>query len=189
MNNNKIVLGVTALFLSSLVFIFSILSILENWHEFKVACFYSADSFSKTEGIIKSVEIERGQVSLGRRGSPEIYYFPKIIYSFINDNVKYNSDKIAFAETRFKEYEDAREYLNRYQIGSKVVVYYDFDNPEISVLDPNRKGDYYGVLLGVLILPFGLLSMLLRSYLKQKRKPVDDLLAEKIDKLVDEGRS
>jgi hypothetical protein len=166
---------------SLLYFLISLYSLQRNWYEIQWTYFGDENSFSKTEGTIQQSDIGEGQ-----EGTKHIrwYYFPKITYFFVADHVQYESHTISFAEVRFAHYENAKSYLSSYPTGGKVQVFYDPDNPGISVLDPKGKESFIITFLGILSLPVFSIVFIIRRYFKSKYKQAGPLFEDRLDDLV-----
>ena len=60
--------------------------------------------------------------------------FAEIIYQFSVGGTEYQSDQVNYAGDMYR----VDHYLNEYQVGEQVIVYYDVKNPGISVLEPKN---------------------------------------------------
>ena len=165
---------------SILFFTVSIILIYNNWYEIKLNYFGDINSFPKIEGTIQDAGI-----ALSNRNSV-IYYYPHVIYSYNVNNVKYKSERISFEGVRFNGNGLAESYMRRFPIGGKVQVYYDPENPRISVLDPNGRNYYIIEFIGVLSFLFFIIVFIVRRYFRSRYKQAGVLLEERLDKFVSE---
>ncbi len=190
MITGRIIFWSAVIALSGFIFLFSLISIINNWDEIKDSYHYDADSFSTTDGIILESEVGKEIYSSRNRENFSrvdiARYYPYIVYSFKIDNKKFISEKNALKRIRSGHFEYAQEYVKKYPVGNKVIVYFDPDNPNISILDPDTKEYSVGPITGILILPLGIITLILKLYFKQKRKPLDEKLEEKLDELVED---
>jgi hypothetical protein len=170
---------------SILFFAISIILIYNNWYEIKLNYFGDINSFLKIEGTIQDAGI-----ALSNRKT-SIYYYPCVTYSYNVNNVQYKSERISFEGVRFNENGLAKSYMRRFPIGGKVQVYYDPENPRISVLDPNGRNYYVIEFIGVLSFLLFIVVFIVRRYFRSRYNQAGVLLEERLDKSVgkDENKS
>lgn len=92
-----------------------------------------SSNWPTTAGLITSSNIESW------KESGDTYFEPKIEYKYEIDNLIYSSNRIRFGGfvPSFPSYSvEARETIRRYPSGIAVQVYFDPDNPSLSVLEP-----------------------------------------------------
>ena len=190
---NRLITWLWAVIVSALISVYSLYLVSENWYEIKGSYFSDTDLFSCVNGTIRHSETGVGQESEGstsirtsRTSVPKTYYFPIVTYTFNADGVAYTSDKIAFADIRFGNKDDAKRYLSKFPTGGTVRVYYDPDDPRVSILDVSRKGSYANNLLGVLLFPLVLLALLIRGFFKSRQREAGATGEEKLDTVVAE---
>jgi uncharacterized integral membrane protein len=168
---------------SILFFTISIILIYNNWYEIKLNYFGDINSFPKIEGTIQDAGI-----AISNRKT-YIYYYPCVTYSYNVNNVKYKSERISFEGVRFNENGLAESYMRRFPIGGKVQVYYDPEDPRISVLDPNGRNYYVIEFIGVLSFLLLIVVFIVRRYFRSRYKQASVLLEERLDKSVGEDEN
>ena len=79
----------------------------------------------------------------------KINYYPTVKYEFYAKGKLYRSDQVHFNYTAHHSSESAEKVLNKYPINKSITVFYEHDNPNFSVLEPNNyeKGDEVVVFL------------------------------------------
>lgn len=113
----------------------------------------ASTSWPKATGRIISSSVEYSRDSDGHDS-----YKPEVTYTYAVNNRFYKSHAIKFGENSYDNKPVANEIANRYAVGKKVVVYYDPQNPENSILEPGVTGGSYIVLgIGVLFVMIGLI--------------------------------
>ncbi len=65
-------------------------------------------------------------------------------------------------------------------------MYYDPDDPEISILEPDRKDYFIDEIILFIILPAMLFILLFRRYSNQKEELQNEELEEKLNELVED---
>jgi hypothetical protein len=113
----------------------------------------SSASWPTTQGEVVYSTLEQS-TSTDSDGDTSVTYGAKIVYNYQVSGQQLTGDRRAFSETRTSSARRAQEIANRYQVGSMVTVYYDPNNPQVSVLEP-------GTGLTGLILPIITLAMLI----------------------------
>lgn len=120
-----------------------------------------------TRGRIMLSEIEVIATTAGRR------YREVLQYEYIITGVTYQSNTISFPDhlVRFfmngvRSKKNAESIINKYPVGSEVVIYYEPSRPERSTLETGLKNINF-ILVGVIttILGAGLLMVLLSMYI------------------------
>lgn len=105
--------------------------IYSDWHGFKGRYFTDLSRLASVEGIIVSSS------TYTSKSKRTVYYHYNIEYEF-NVNARYYlSNEITFSGEYSTHQEETRGYLSKYPIGKKVKVYYDPQDPNFSVLEPD----------------------------------------------------
>lgn len=130
--------------------------IFSDWHSFKGAYLVDPESYSQVEGVVTSTSTYTSKWK-----SKTLYHY-KIEYQFIVGGKVYVSDKITFAGDSSYYPEYAASYIEKYPKGKKVLVFYDTDAPEFSVLEPDNTD--YG-LKKFFIIVFAIIFLVSGSYL------------------------
>jgi hypothetical protein len=86
-------------------------------------------------------------------------YYPSITYSYIIDTVTYNSTNISNMNFNTKNRRVAEEFINKYPLGSEIMVHYNRTNPSEALLEPGINSG------NVLLLCFGILLLLVPIFL------------------------
>jgi hypothetical protein len=95
----------------------------------------------------------------GKTYNPNVEYSYKVQYSVFTSTRIYFGSKIG---NSYKE-EKSRELLRRYKANQNAKVFYDQDNPKISVLEPGYHSELtLGLIIGVLIIIIGLVFLHLK---------------------------
>ena len=76
------------------------------------------------------------------RKDDEGYLLPEVEYRYTVDGTEYTSDVISFRPTRAANFttKPARSVLQRFPVGSEVVVFFDPSRPESACLERDGKG-------------------------------------------------
>jgi Protein of unknown function (DUF3592) len=123
--------------LFSIVFLcFPLWKFLSNWHDFKGTYLIDRNQLSTTQGEILSTKI---YTSEGRRR--KIYYHYSIKYQFAYHGRIFRSDEVTFDDNYSQSPGFAQEYIEKYQRGKEVTVYFDPKDPSFSVLEPESIND------------------------------------------------
>jgi len=117
---------------------------------------FQTKSWPTTQGTIESSEVT---------GSSR--YIPRITYSYIVGNEEYSSDKVGLTSmSQYKKREDAAKEADKYQVNTKVIVYYNPVKVDEAILNPGIKGEHiFMFLLGIIIFVAPLLNFV---YTNQK---------------------
>jgi hypothetical protein len=107
-----------------------------NWHDFKGAYLIDQNQLSTTQGEILSTTIYTSEY---RRRT---YYHYSIKYQFAYNGRIYRSDEVTFDDNYSSSPGFAQKYIERYQQGIEVTVYFDPRDPSFCVLEPESiNGD------------------------------------------------
>jgi hypothetical protein len=89
---------------------------------------------------------------------PSRVFVPQVHYVYNADGVSRDGSVIRFGlENRgYSLEQQAREFLARYSVGSKVEVRYEPQNPAIAVLEPGQIGGGSNLLAGILLMLVGI---------------------------------
>jgi hypothetical protein len=112
----------------------------------------SSAAWPTTQGEVVYSSMEQ-HMSTDSDGDRSVTYGAKIVYNYQVGGQQLTGDRRAFSESRTSSARRAQEIANRYQVGAQVTVYYDSNNPQVSVLEP-------GVGLGGMIVPVITLGLL-----------------------------
>jgi len=113
----------------------------------------ASSSWPTAEGMVTSSEVAR--VSDADGG---VTYSPELTYEYSTSNTAYEGHTIKFGENSYSSRRKAEGIASGYPIGKKVIVYYDPQDPERSVLEPGVSGGSY-IVLGIGIL-FGIIGLI-----------------------------
>lgn len=103
----------------------------------------------QTSGEVQSskLKVHRGTNSDGV-GTDS--YYAQVVYKYTVNGIQYRSDRVFFGQDASTSKVSAKRRVAEYAPGNQVKVYYDPENPKVSVLEP-------GIHLGVfLLLAFGI---------------------------------
>jgi hypothetical protein len=106
-------------------------------------------SWPTTKGIIKE-------------SRPEAEYndlLPHIAFSYQVANNQYNTT-FMFPEGTHPSQQFSQAYLDKYPVGTEVTVYFNPDHPETATLEPETKGDWMILALGVMMVIGGIITFL-----------------------------
>ncbi len=89
---------------------------------------------------------------------PSTYFVPQVHYVYDADGVSRDGSviRVGMENSGYPSEGQAREYLARYSVGSKVPVRYDPQNPANAVLEPGQVGGGRNVLAGTLLMLVGI---------------------------------
>ncbi len=118
----------------------------------------SARNWQTTEGYVKNVKLVRET-----RGKRQITtHHLSITYGYIVEQTAYTNDRYSFGEgkvasERFRSRSQAIATKNQYPANSKIIVYYNPDNPNASVLKRELEfTTFIPVILGLLVCSGGI---------------------------------
>jgi Protein of unknown function (DUF3592) len=117
--------------------IFSIWTFLSNWHDVKGAYLIDRDQLSATQG-----EILSSTTYTSKARKRKTYYHYSIKYQFAYNGRVYRSDEVTFNDNYSQSPDFAQAYIERYQQGKDVTVYFDPKDPSFSVLEPENINDF-----------------------------------------------
>jgi len=116
--------------------------------------------FSK---FIKATDTKEWPVTKGIITRSEVAgimkYYPSITYSYIIDSVTFNSTSISNMNFNTKNRRVAEEFINKYPLGSEIMVHYNRSNPSEALLEPGINSG------NILLLCFGILLLLVPIFL------------------------
>tara|TARA_B100000767_G_C19519803_1_gene431955 strand:+ start:121 stop:645 length:525 start_codon:yes stop_codon:yes gene_type:complete len=110
--------------------------LLFRYEDIRGGFFPETINLESTKGIITTSKVSFHAGSRGVSG----YRFI-VEYEFKVKDRKYVSDKVSYGNKHFREKLKAEEITNRYPIGKKVTVYYENNNPELSILEPKENSN------------------------------------------------
>jgi hypothetical protein len=120
--------------------------------------------WSTTEGVVISSEVREECCGEDTEG-----WWPSVSYQYSVSGAEYVSDNIEVQDVGSSNTDSfAQEVIQRYPVGKRVQVYYNPQDPAVSVLEPgipNNDVGFWGVLIvaviggGVVFLVIGLLGL------------------------------
>ena len=113
----------------------------------------ASSSWPTAEGTVTASDVTYSSSADGGESNS-----PEISYQYTTNNVGYESHTIKFGENSYSSRRKAEGIASGYPIGKKVIVYYDPQEPERSVLEPGVSGGSY-IVLGIGIL-FGIIGLI-----------------------------
>ena len=121
--------------------------------------FINPDTYHQTEGTILSSNIGGGGVWGSWRFD--------ITYEYMIGEQKFISNRVNFGYQAMSDRSYAQGYVDKYFVGKKVIVFYDPNDPSISVLEPQVRWytpfSFYIMLLLIALTLFGLSIKLYRE--------------------------
>jgi hypothetical protein len=124
--------------------------------------FVDLKTYRQAAGQVLSSNIEGGGVHGGWRF--------KIAYSYKVRNQEFVSNRVHFGYQAMPDRSYAEKYVEKYPIGKQVMVFYEENNPENSVLEPQIKWngllDFYLILI---LLPIAVFGLAAYFYIKSNR--------------------
>ena len=107
-----------------------------------------SEQWPTVEGTILSSEIEQESHTSDVGGHVDTYteYFPAVEYEYRYGEEAYRSRRILFANVNYK-HSEAQAIVAQYPVGSRTRVYFDPENPKLSVLQKGvaRYGGKYAI--------------------------------------------
>ena len=89
----------------------------------------------QTQGIVTNVGMKTRRESEG-----DDWYDPQVQYQYGIGEQQYQGNRIAFGSSSTSAHARAEEIINRYAVGTPVVVYYNPAQPQQAVLEPRATG-------------------------------------------------
>jgi len=121
-------------------------------------------SWPTADGIITSSEVTHSTDSDGGDS-----YSPEVTYTYTVDNVNMENDTIKFGENSYSSSRKADGIASNYPVGKNVIVYYDPEKPDQSVLEPGVSAGSYIVLgIGVLFILISLIIGPVSFFMRNK---------------------
>ena len=94
--------------------------------------------------------VTRSQVSHSTDAEGGDSYQPQVTYKYSANNSSYENNTIKFGENSYSSRRKADEIAANYPVGKSVIVYYDSEKPDRSVLEPGvSAGSYIVIGIGV----------------------------------------
>jgi hypothetical protein len=130
--------------LSAAVMFFCLLLLYKNFNNIRGAFFIDPAALRRTQGEIISSTV---RYKYGRKSSGYVY---EILYDYeVGDNL-YLSYQVNFASIIGDDKPAfAQAYVGKYPVGKKVIVFYKFDEPSFSVLEPDVKNGTIYMFIGL----------------------------------------
>lgn len=131
-----------------------------------------SEAWPFVDGIIVESEMEYHRSNEGS-GT----YHARILYDYTVGGVLYSGDQVAYGDYGSSDSSHARSIVNRYPKGQSVLVYYDPNQPEESVLERGIQAQIFFLpAFGLVFLIAGLIMMI---YLPKSLPPVTDRESDK----------
>lgn len=89
------------------------------------------------EGTVTSAETRIARHPAGDRARSSTKAV--VVYSYSVEGIKYSSDRISFVQDGAGSGHEAHQIVRRYPFGKKVKVYFNPDDPRVSVLEPGMS--------------------------------------------------
>ena len=108
---------------------------------------------------VKSWPTIKGVIEESR---PEADYndlLPHIAFSYQVDNIQHRTI-FMFPEGTHPSQQLSQAYLDKYPVGNEVLVYYNPDHPETATLEPETKGDWMILALGLMLVVGSIITFL-----------------------------
>jgi len=127
----------------------------------------TSKNWPAAEGMVTRSLIDLSAARAGASGPITHTYKANIRYQYEVNGKLYSGDKIFVTDYISKELAFEKKQEIEYPVGSSVIVYYDPDNPELSVLEPGTGWpSFAGVVLGAIIVITGV--FLLTTWWRKK---------------------
>ena len=133
----------------------------------------ASTAWPSTQGKVIESSVDKQHSSSSGSHSSSTTYHAKIIYKFTVEGTTFSGDRVAYGDYGSSNSSHARQIVNQYPKGKKVIVHYMLVNPKECLLEPGLK-------LQSWFLPgFGLLFLLAGSAMaiflpKTKSKEVSE---------------
>jgi hypothetical protein len=91
-------------------------------------------------------------------------YKAEVVYGYSVDGTNYSAESISAEDNRHNDYFTAAQIVNHYPEGQRVTVYYQPDNPAVTLLEPAKRtyvvmvAVIFCVAAGLFILIFGIVK-------------------------------
>jgi hypothetical protein len=119
----------------------------------------SSTSWPTTQGEVVYSSIEQHMDS-DSDGGTSVTYKAKVVYNYQVGGQALVGDRRRFLETSSNNARRAQEAINRYPVGAQVMVYFDPNNPQVSVLEPGAGvGGLIALVITLGLLGFGLYKL------------------------------
>ena len=145
----------------SFLFLGLIFTILGGYETYKGV---RTKSWPAVEGKITHSKVESRQEKKGTKtGDYKKRYFIDVEYTYMIGNFMHRGDNLGYGDERYKSRYDANQAQRPWLKGKKVKVFYDPENPKVSVLKT-------GMGLSWLAVGFGMVFVILGLYLMRMGK-------------------
>ena len=137
-----------------LYFNISVGLLLSLYHLWLIVRAKSTENWDKTDGLITNSEL----FEFTSIGDADSTHKPKIEYSYTLNGNEYKSKRIYFGSNIMTSYNKrhCQKLIEKYPIGTKVIVYFDRLNEKQSVLETGIKYQIIiGLILGLIITGIG----------------------------------
>lgn len=105
----------------------------------------AAGTWPTTDGSLVSAQVERHAYK--SKYGPNVWYNPKIEYSYSVGSTGYTSHRISFGSPSFNTKEGAESFLRQFATGNAIPIHYDPANPKSAVLVPGQAPHSLGLTL------------------------------------------
>jgi len=121
-------------------------------------------SWPSVEGRVISSEVTRSTDADGA-----VSYSPEVTYSYTVENASYTNGRIKFGENAYGNRNKAEEIAANYPVGRTVTVYYEPEQPALSVLEPGvTAGSFIVLCIGVFFVIISLMIAPLAMFLRNR---------------------
>lgn len=119
--------------------------------------FQAASSWPHTLGhvVYSLLSVEDRPKFLAPNAAPTRWYGTDVLYQYTVDDSPYTSNRVSIQKRETRNPKPALAIMNKYRQHSDVIVYYDPNDPQQSMLEPVDKGD-----ISMILLVGGVLSIL-----------------------------
>lgn len=113
----------------------------------------AAQSWPSIPGTVNRTDVVKHEDS-DSEGNSSVTYEPVVEYSYSVMGQPFSGKRIAFGTNRYN-YKKAEEIVTRYQVGSRVNVYYNPDKPKDAVLETVAAGGKLFTIIGAAMFGVG----------------------------------
>ncbi|MGJ8656430.1 MAG: DUF3592 domain-containing protein [Akkermansiaceae bacterium] len=127
-----------------------------------------SESWPSVKGVVLTSKVSVNSDSDGTT------YGADVTYKYVVDKQRYEGDRVAFGEVSTSSRNRAQKIVKRYRKGKKVAIFYDPNEPEVSVLEKGVSGGSWLLPgMGVLFffVPLGILIFTERAHRKEQKQP------------------
>ena len=138
--------------------------VLFRYEDIRGGFFAESIHLESTQGLIITSKVN---FHAGMRGVSGYRFI--IEYEFEVKGLKYFSDKVSFGNKHFRQKSKAKAITSKYPVGKIVTVYYETDNPELSILEPkdNSNTEFF---IAILIFGGFIISLIAMVFIRSRKK-------------------